>query len=117
MARPGFRTPPRMTLRIAPPSPTRKSPCRTPTPPSASKPAPAPTAHFASSELKPGDYSLNATSSGFADFQMLRVTVEVGRITEVEIPFAVAGTQEIVEVRDEAPAVNTAAARFRQQHR
>jgi hypothetical protein len=59
-------------------------------------------------ELKPGDYSLQAARSGFADFQMLHVTVEVGRITEVEIPFAVAGSHEVVEVRDEAPAVNTA---------
>jgi hypothetical protein len=58
-------------------------------------------------ELKPGDYSLKAAHSGFADFQMLHVTVEVGRITEVEIPFSVAGTQEVVEVRDEVPAVNT----------
>jgi hypothetical protein len=59
-------------------------------------------------ELKPGDYSLKASSSGFADFQMLHVTVEVGRITEVEISFAVAGTHEVMEVRDESPAVNTA---------
>ena len=31
----------------------------------------------------------------------------MGRITEVGIPFAVAGTHEVVEVRGEAPAVNT----------
>jgi len=58
-------------------------------------------------ELDPGDYSLKASSSGFADFQMLRVTLEVGRTTEVEIVFAVAGGREVVEVRDEAPAANT----------
>jgi len=58
-------------------------------------------------ELTPGDYSLEATSSGFADFQMLRVTVEVGRTTEVQIGFAVAGSQQVIEVRDEVPAVNT----------
>jgi hypothetical protein len=57
--------------------------------------------------LKPGDYLLNATSNGFADFQISRINVEVGRITEVAIPFAVAGAHEVVEVRDEAPAVNT----------
>ena len=57
--------------------------------------------------LKPGDYLLNATSNGFADFQIQRINVEVGRITEVAIPFAVAGAHEVVEVRDEAPAVNT----------
>jgi hypothetical protein len=58
-------------------------------------------------ELKPGDYLLNAASGGFVDFQMPHVAVEVGRITEVGIRFAVAGTHEVVEVRDEAPAVNT----------
>jgi hypothetical protein len=57
-------------------------------------------------ELKPGNYSLHAAQSGFADFNA-HVTVEVGRITEVEIAFAVAGAHESVEVRDEAPAVNT----------
>lgn len=59
-------------------------------------------------ELKPGNYSLQAARPGFAEYKILHVTVEVGRITEVEIPLAVAGTHEIVEVRDEAPAVNTA---------
>jgi hypothetical protein len=59
-------------------------------------------------ELKPGTYALKATSSGFADILMQRVTVEVGRVTEVTIPFAVAGKAEVVEVRDEAPTVNTA---------
>jgi len=63
-------------------------------------------------ELKPGDYSLQATGIGFADFMMLRVTVEVGRITEVEIPFAMAGAHEVVEVSGEAPAVNTTQADF-----
>jgi len=58
-------------------------------------------------QLKPGYYSLTAASDGFAEFQLLHVTVEVGRITEVQIPFAVADSHEIVEVRDEAPAVNT----------
>jgi hypothetical protein len=38
---------------------------------------------------------------------MLRVTVEVGRTTGVGIAFAVAGGSQVVEVRDEAPAVNT----------
>src|SRR5208337_368781 len=57
--------------------------------------------------LKPGSYELKASGEGFADFLMLRVTVEVGRVTEISIPLAVAGTPEFVEVRDELPAVNT----------
>jgi hypothetical protein len=63
-------------------------------------------------QLKPGTYALKATGKGFADFQMLRVTVEVGRVTEVAIDFSVAGTPEFVEVRDDAPAINTAQADF-----
>ena len=58
-------------------------------------------------ELKPGNYSVKAVCSGFADFHLMRVTVEIGRITELKIAFAVAGKPEVVEVRDEVPAVNT----------
>lgn len=57
--------------------------------------------------LKPGNYSLTAAREGFADFRLLRVNVEVGRITEVQIAFGVAPARESVEVRDQAPAVNT----------
>src|SRR6266511_3260669 len=39
--------------------------------------------------LKPGSYALTAASPGFADFGPLPVTVEVGRITELSIHFAV----------------------------
>jgi len=57
--------------------------------------------------LPPGSYSLTAASQSFADFHLPRVTVEVGRVTEVEIRFAVAAVSESVEVREQAPAVNT----------
>jgi hypothetical protein len=61
-------------------------------------------------ELRPGSYSLSAQSRGFADYRA-RVTVEVGRITNVEIGFIVAAAHESIEVRDElhdeAPSVNT----------
>jgi hypothetical protein len=61
-------------------------------------------------ELRPGSYALNAQRPGFAAYRA-HVIVEVGRITEVEIPFAVAGARESIEVRDEvpndAPSVNT----------
>jgi len=63
-------------------------------------------------ELKPGEYSLNAAYAGFNDFEIRHITVEVGRVTEVKIPFAVADRHDTVEVRDEAPAVNTTQADF-----
>ncbi|PSH02995.1 MAG: hypothetical protein CXZ00_14445 [Acidobacteria bacterium] len=62
--------------------------------------------------LRPGLYSLKATGKGFADFHILRITVEVGRITEIEISFEVAGKPETVDVGDEVPAVNTTQADF-----
>jgi hypothetical protein len=58
-------------------------------------------------ELVPGSYSLKAMSNGFSGFEMLHVTVEVGRTTEVKITLAVAAKPEVVEVPDESPAVNT----------
>ena len=58
--------------------------------------------------LKPGSYALKAASPGFADFGPLPVTVELGSITEVAIHFVVAGVRESIEVREQAPAVNTA---------
>jgi hypothetical protein len=67
---------------------------------------------FRSAGLVPGTYSLTATAEGFAEFRILRLSVEVGRVTEVKIVFAVAGARESVDVRDEAPAVNTGSPDF-----
>jgi hypothetical protein len=58
-------------------------------------------------DLKSGYYRLRATKAGFADFEVKRASVEVGRFTPVAIEFAVAAQREVVEVRDELPAVNT----------
>jgi carboxypeptidase family protein len=63
-------------------------------------------------ELPPGSYSLTAASQGFAEFHLPRVTVELGRITQVDLPFAVAAASETVQVRDEAPTVNTSQSAF-----
>ena len=63
-------------------------------------------------ELKPGEYRLRVTAVGFADWLLERATVEVGRRTEVAVTLNVAGHKETVEVREEAPAVNTATPDF-----
>ena len=63
-------------------------------------------------ELQPGSYSLTAVSQGFADFHRPRVTVELGRVTEVEIAFAIAAVSQSVEVREQAPTVNTSQSDF-----
>jgi hypothetical protein len=58
-------------------------------------------------DLKPGIYSLEASSSGFSNFDLRRVAVEIGRLTEVRVSFAIAGRSETVEIREDSPAVNT----------
>jgi hypothetical protein len=58
-------------------------------------------------ELKPGSYSVKAISNGFTDFAIQHAVVEVGRVTELKIAFVVEGKAEVIEVREEAPAVNT----------
>ena len=58
-------------------------------------------------DVKPGSYSVKASGAGFTDVEIQRVAVQVGRVTEVKISFVVAGKAEVVEVREETPAVNT----------
>ncbi|MGH9942063.1 MAG: TonB-dependent receptor [Pyrinomonadaceae bacterium] len=58
-------------------------------------------------QLQPGNYTVMINQSGFATFTQGTVVVEVGRVTSLEIPLSVSGSQESVEVTAEAPVVNT----------
>jgi outer membrane receptor protein involved in Fe transport len=58
-------------------------------------------------QLPPGNYTIGVAGSGFAPFSQQHVVVEVGRVTSLEIPLAITGTQEQVEVTAEAPVINT----------
>ncbi len=62
--------------------------------------------------LEPGTYSVAVTAPNFAPFKAERVVVEVGLVTTVEIPLAVAGRSETVEVQSELPVVNTTSQDF-----
>ncbi len=56
--------------------------------------------------LTPGKYEVKVTSGNFAAYRAT-VTVEVGRITDVDAKLAPSGSSETVDVKDEAPVINT----------
>ena len=59
------------------------------------------------SNLQPGTYTVGVTATGFANFTLERVVVEVGKVTTADVPLSVSGTTANVEVTAEAPVINT----------
>lgn len=57
--------------------------------------------------LQPGNYLLTITAAGFGTFTKDQIVVEVGRVTSLDVPLAVAGVETQVEVTAEAPVINT----------
>src|SRR5687768_1408223 len=62
---------------------------------------------FRFSNLQPGSYTVEVTSSGFAAFKQEKVVVEVGQLTPLTIPLGIEGASATVEVTSEAPVINT----------
>lgn len=62
---------------------------------------------FRFSNLQPGAYTVSTSVAGFADFAQENVVVEVGSVTNIDIPLSIAGTTANVEVTAEAPVINT----------
>src|SRR5712692_4263489 len=58
--------------------------------------------------LRPGTYTVTVIASGFAPYKAQNIIVEIGRVTPVDIPLAIGTATETVEVRGEAPVVDTA---------
>jgi hypothetical protein len=58
-------------------------------------------------KLQPGSYTVTINASGFAAFTQQHVVVEVGRVTSLDVPLAVSGAQETVQVTAEQPVINT----------
>jgi hypothetical protein len=56
--------------------------------------------------LQPGIYDLDVTSQGFAEAKRTQITVEVGRITNVDVALTIQTTSESIQVVAEAPVVN-----------
>ncbi len=57
--------------------------------------------------LQPGSYSVAINAQGFSPFSQEGVLVEVGRVTEVDVPLQVGGVSGTVEVIAGAPVINT----------
>ena len=62
---------------------------------------------FRATNLQPGTYSVATSVSGFSPFKQENVVVEVGQITNIEIPLSIGDTSATVEVTAEAPVINT----------
>ncbi|MBC7909473.1 MAG: carboxypeptidase regulatory-like domain-containing protein [Pyrinomonadaceae bacterium] len=63
---------------------------------------------FRVTALQPGNYTVSINASGFGAFNQSKIVVEVGRITELDIPLSVGGVGgDQVEVTGEAPVINT----------
>src|SRR5467141_3035982 len=62
--------------------------------------------------LPPGTYTVKVSVAGFADFVQEKVVVEVGQVTNLNVPLGVAGTTATVEVTAEAPVINTNSQEF-----
>jgi len=64
---------------------------------------------FRVKDLKPGEYTIGATSVGFAPFQSTTIALAAGQLKRVDIVMAVAAAQQNIVVTDEAPEVNVEA--------
>jgi len=62
---------------------------------------------FKVANLDPGTYSVTVNASGFAAFTAERVTVEVGRATELPVAVSLQQVSGTVQVTAEAPVINT----------
>jgi hypothetical protein len=58
-------------------------------------------------QLPPGNYSLKISASGFGEFTQDQIVVEVGRVTDLDVPLNVGAVTGTVEVTGEAPVINT----------
>lgn len=58
-------------------------------------------------QLQPGNYTVSVNAQGFSAFSQQKIVVEVGRVTPLEIPLSITGSQETVVVTSEAPVINT----------
>jgi outer membrane receptor protein involved in Fe transport len=62
---------------------------------------------FRISNLQPGIYRVTINSAGFSAFSQDNVVVEVGRVTELDVPLSIGPVEGSVEVTGEAPVINT----------
>jgi hypothetical protein len=66
------------------------------------------TGRFRVSSLQPGSYSVAVNATGFSPFTLDAVVVEVGQVTNLEVPLSIGPVAGTVEVTADAPVINTA---------
>ncbi|MCU1283967.1 MAG: TonB-dependent receptor plug [Acidobacteriales bacterium] len=64
------------------------------------------TGRFRAVNLQPGNYEVKVTAANFSGYKAT-CFVEIGRSTDLTAKLKVSGTGETVEVKDEAPVINT----------
>ncbi|HLJ89815.1 MAG TPA: carboxypeptidase regulatory-like domain-containing protein [Candidatus Angelobacter sp.] len=57
--------------------------------------------------LQPGNYELTVEASQFAKFSVPHLTLTVGQVATLDVAMQVGGTTEVVDVRAEAPVIET----------
>ncbi|HEX8476550.1 MAG TPA: carboxypeptidase regulatory-like domain-containing protein [Pyrinomonadaceae bacterium] len=62
---------------------------------------------FRLANLQPGNYTVQINSTGFAPFSQQKIVVEVGLVTSIDVPLAITGSTEVVNVTSSAPVINT----------
>src|SRR5258706_12897511 len=67
---------------------------------------------FKFNNLQPGTYAATITASGFADYKLEQVIVEVGRSTNIDASLKIAGSGETVQIVADAGLVNTESKEF-----
>ena len=67
---------------------------------------------FRFTNLQPGTYSVSVSASGFADYKQSEITVEVGRLTDVNAALRVGAAAATVEIIADAQVVNTESKEF-----
>jgi hypothetical protein len=64
------------------------------------------------SRLVPGDYTVNVSAKGFANYTAQHVIVELGKLIEVTPKLVAGGTSVTVQVSADAPVMNTESSDF-----
>src|SRR5262245_16793192 len=67
---------------------------------------------FRFNNLQPGAYAITITATGFAEFKLEQLAVEVGRLSEVDAVLRVGGASAAVDIVASAGAVNTESKEF-----